>query len=172
MKEKIVPYLKKENVIRVLDYGCGKFLRDSLYLTTKGFIVDSVDIPSQIKRMSLEKILKINEVSPNIPEKDYDAALLNYVLQVIETPEKRKKVLKKVLSSVKEKGCLVLSLRNRKSVKNLKNPIRYNDGYITQDKTFVRGYTQKEAEKILSEKNKIINTYTTYTANIFLVKKF
>lgn len=176
MREEIVPFFKQKNVESVLDFGCGPFLRDSLYLARRGFVVCAVDLPEQIKRVDVERALSegLNSVSSKIPLKQYDAAMLNFVIQVIEEPKKRIDLLKMVCEPVRQEGYLVLSARRKEEVERTKKPSwkPLNDGYVTMQNTFVRGYEQRELEEVLlSLEMKPIKTYKTSSSLITLNQK-
>ena len=177
MKEKVLPFFLENNVRTVLDYGCGKFLRDSLYLSEKGFVVDALDLPEQIERIDVNLVKKIHSISSELKEKKYDAVLLNFVLQVLPTKKQRKEVLEDAISAVKKEGYLVLSLRNQSEINRhlIDGAVRYKDGLIMGDKnfkTFVKGYTKDEVKKIISDHNlKLIEFLRTYSSFISISKK-
>ena len=141
-----------------LDYGCGKYLRDSIYLTENGLIVDAVDLVEQIERIGSEKSDQINNISTEISQNNYDAALLNFVLQVLPTEEQREEVIKTVCSAIRTRGYLVLSLRNQRDIRHCvkHKGIPYEDGFLMQrgrHYTFVKGYERAEVERILDKHN-------------------
>lgn len=153
MKENVAPFLRRHNVETVLDYGCGRFLRDSVYLTKRGFKVDAVDLEEQVKIIDKSKSKLINSLGTEIRDNNYDAALLNFILQVIPREEKRDEILKNVCSAVKEGGFLIVSLRNQWDINNYVKPngMKFNDGYVlSRTKTFVRGYSLKEMKELLA----------------------
>jgi SAM-dependent methyltransferase len=154
MQEKVLPFLKENNVRRVLDYGCGKFLRDALLLTREGMTVDCVELEEQILRIEPEKSGLVNSLATKIPGRNYDAALLNYVIQVIPTKERREEILKEVCDALKTGGYFVLTVRNMADIKKFIEPtgIPHNDGFIMKKSgcdVFVRGYELSEVEEIL-----------------------
>lgn len=154
MRENILPFFVSHDVRTVLDYGCGKHLRDSLYLSANGLTVDAVDLERQLQRIDHQKARKIHSLSPEIIGKNYDAALLNFVLQTLPTEEQREKVLKRVCSAIKDDGYLVLSLRNQRDMRHCveKNGRPSYDGFLMQTGryyTFVRGYEKAEIEELL-----------------------
>ena len=162
MKEKVVPYFLEHDVKTVLDYGCGKYLRDSVYLSKEGFIVDAVDLEEQVQRIELEKAKLINNVSTkNLYKNYYDASLLNFVLQVLPTKKQRENVLEEVCSAIKDEGYLVLSLMNQNYLTRCENRISFKDGFITHRGmycTFIKTYERTEIEKLLNKSHlKIIN---------------
>lgn len=177
MKEKVLPFFLENNVRTVLDYGCGKFLRDSLYLSEKGFVVDALDLPEQIERIDINLVKKIHFLSSELKEKKYDAVLLNFVLQVLPTKKQREEVLEDAILAVKKEGYIVLSLRNQSEINRhlIDGAVRYKDGLIMGDKnfkTFVKGYTKDEVKKIISDHDlKLIEFLRTYSSFISISKK-
>ncbi|MBU2638501.1 MAG: methyltransferase domain-containing protein [Nanoarchaeota archaeon] len=156
MRERILPFLQEHDVKRVLDYGCGRYLRDSAFLAENGFTVDAVDLEEQVENIDSERVRFVKSVSSSINESNYDAALLNFVLQVLPTEEQRQKVLSKVCAVIKPDGYLVLSLRNQRDMKHCveHQGTPYNDGFLMRrgkQYTFVRGYEREEVEAILSK---------------------
>lgn len=156
MRERVLPFLQGQDARRVLDYGCGRYLRDSAFLAVNGFTVDAVDLEEQVRRIDEERVRLVKSVSSSINESNYDAALLNFVLQVLPTEEQRQDVLSKVYSAIKPQGYLILSLRNKRDMKHCveSNGTPYNDGFLMRRGkalTFVRGYEREEVERMLSK---------------------
>ncbi len=153
MKSKVLPFLLENNVKKALDYGCGKYLRDSLLLAESGIRVDAVDVPEQVERIGKDIASRVHSVSACIPSSGYDAALLNYVIQVIPLQEKRMAVMADVYDSIRKGGYLVLSLRTEADIERCVKPgyIPFNDGYVSPNThTFVRPYSKEEAESLLA----------------------
>ncbi len=179
MREQILSFFQDKDIKNVLDYGCGRFLRDSLFLANSEIKVDAVDLEEQIKRIDSEKFKHkyINSISPNIPNTNYDTALLNFVIQVLPLEEQRNKILKKVYSVIKEKGYLVLSVRNQRDIKHsVQNTgIPYNHGFLMRKGnkyTFVRGYEREEIEDILNSLDlHILQIHRTCDSYITLSQK-
>jgi len=116
MREEILPFFKENNVKTILDYGCGRFLRDSLFLTENGFAVDAVDLEEQVRNIKPEKSKLINSLSTEIPDNNYDASLLNFVIQVLPTEkqrqeERRKLQRQRILEEEKRQGNVEMSSR-------------------------------------------------------------
>lgn len=177
MKEDILPFLQENCVSKVLDFGCGKYLRDSLLLAKNGFVVDAVDLEEQISEIDSKKSAQVNSLSTKIPSKKYDAALVNFVIQVLPTEEQRQKILKSVYSALKDGRFYVLSVRNRKDVRHYvaKTGIPFADGYLMkkgQQHTFVRSYSLKEVEQIMNSQGlDILQIYSSWGAYVALGQK-
>jgi hypothetical protein len=177
MKTRILSFFKQNKIARVLDYGCGKFLRDSILFSERGMIVDAVDIEKQIERIGKEKSRLINSISDKINHNNYDAALLNFVLQVIPIKKQRERILEKVCNATKNEGYIVLSLRNKKDLLRFSEDkkIRFKDGLLmTKGKyyTFVKGYDKEEIMSILKRFNlKQIDMYQAGYSYITLSQK-
>ena len=166
-REVVEPFFKKNNINTILDFGCGTWFRDSLYLTEKGFQVYCVELEEQIERMKLKNTLEsalkngIKSVTQEIPDITFDSALIHYVIDVTETQEKRKQIINKVSSQVKDNGYISLSVISETAVKQLKTGEKFNDGFkflhSKQDNTytFLKDYRKYNDEK---EKNGFIPT--------------
>ncbi len=177
MREKILPYFLAHNIEKILDYGCGRFLRDSIYLAEHGLIVDAVDLEEQVQRINPEKAGRINSLSACVIRGDYDAVLLNFVLQVLPTKKQRAEVLESVCSAIRNDGYLVLSLRNQRDVFRSveKCGIAFNDGFLMRKGkyyTFVRGYEKTEIEELLNKSDlAIVNIFSTPDSFVALSRK-
>ena len=141
----------------VLDYGFGK-LRNSKYLLENNIPIHVLDTEVQIKNnksnldiLNIKKVFKSTDI---LPCKYYDHILLSFVLNVIPDKNERVQILKNISRSLKGGGLVYIEVRNDTFVKNLKNKISYNDGYITgngKNKTFQKPYTSTELETNLKE---------------------
>lgn len=175
MRENILPFFKEHNVEKVLDYGCGRFLRDSLFLAENGFTVDAVDLEEQVRNINPEKSKLINSLSTEIQGNNYDASLLNFVIQVLPTEKQRQEVLEKVYNAIKEGGFFVLSLRTQKDIGRYakQRGIKFMDGYVLKgSKTFVRAYNMKQVKEILESLNlDIIEIYRSSMSYVALAEK-
>ena len=175
MREEVLPFLLENNVQKILDYGCGKFLRDSLLLTENGFEVDAVDMEEQIEIIDKEKAKRMHGLSTKIKDNNYDAALLNFVLQVLPTEKQRKETLKNVYNAIRKGGYLIFSLRNTWDIKKYAEPsgIPFKDGFVMEKtNTFVRGYTKKELTEILRSLNMdIIRIHSSSVSYVSISKK-
>jgi len=150
----------------VLDVGCGEFLRHSNYLAKKGFNVNIVEVPNQIRKMDGLKLVE-NKIGvyTEIPDKKYDVVLLNYVLNILPTVEERSKMLDKCIGATNQ--YLMVSVRNLKFIQTFcKKAERYNDGFILEReglKTFNIGYSKENIFSLLESKNLDILNYEKAT---------
>jgi 2-polyprenyl-3-methyl-5-hydroxy-6-metoxy-1,4-benzoquinol methylase len=177
MREKILPFFKEHNVEKVLDFGCGRYLRDSLLLAKHHIFVDAVDLEEQIRRIEPKKSRRVHSLSAEIIDKEYDATLLNFVIQVLPTQEQRTEILEKVYNAIKAEGYLVLSVRNPKDIRHSVKPrgIPFNDGFMVKKNnayTFVKTYEKKEVESVLNSLDlTTIRIFSTSDSYIALARK-
>ncbi|MBU4242406.1 MAG: class I SAM-dependent methyltransferase [Nanoarchaeota archaeon] len=146
----------------VLDIGCGEFCRHSYYLAELGFNVDIVEVPNQIRKMDALQLIKNNiGVYSEIPDKKYEAVLLNYVLNILPTVEERSKMLDNCVDIADK--YLMVSVRNLRFIDFFcKKAGKYNDGFILERdglKTFNIGYSEEEITKLLKSKKLEILSY-------------
>lgn len=118
----------------VLDYGCGRG-KDVEFLTAAGVRVDGYDLNFQ----------------PNIPSTtDYTFVLCSYVLNVIEDPEQRNEVLRRMKAHTKDcpdVPVFLTTVRSKQQVDSLALAGGWTgcgDGYRTPTGTFQHGYTLPE----------------------------
>lgn len=177
MRKKILPFFKEHNVEKVLDFGCGRYLRDSLLLAKHHIFVDAVDLEEQIRRIDPRKSRRVHSLSTEISDKNYDATLLNFVIQVLPTQEQRTEILEKVYSVIKDEGYLVLSVRNPRDIRHSVKPkgVPFKDGFLLKknsDYTFVKTYEKKEVESALNSLDlAIIHIFSTPDSYIALAQK-
>ncbi|MFI5350668.1 MAG: methyltransferase domain-containing protein [Elusimicrobiota bacterium] len=123
---------------KILDYGAGRG-KDTRYLKAAGLNIQAYD-PFYF---------------PNKPSKaeKLDWVILNYVLNVVRTPEERAEVLRDVSGLLKPGGRLLVSVRGDDEIEESRNKgwKRDGDGWITPHRTFQHGYSQAELESRLQE---------------------
>lgn len=176
-REKILPFFREHDVEKVLDFGCGRYLRDSLLLAKHGISVDAVDLEEQIRRIDPRKSKCIHSLSTDILDKNYDATLLNFVIQVLPTQEQRADILEMVRAATRDEGYFVLSVRNSKDIRHFVKPkgLPFNDGFLMRRNggyTFVKTYEKSEVEGILNSLDlTIICIFSTSDSYIALAQK-
>jgi len=136
----IVKILKKHNVKRVLDLGCGSG-RHTVYLAKNGFEVYGIDISlagiritkEWLKKEKLKANLKIGDIYKKLPYKDnfFDAIISTNVLHHAKI-EKIRKLIKEMERILKLKGLIFVMVRKALKVEEWrKNKIvihRYKTG--------------------------------------------
>ncbi len=152
--ERIVKHLESRLKCnsKVLDIGAGEFCRHGFHFAEKGHDVDIVEVPNQIRSMDGSRLHENNiGIYANIPEKKYDAVLLNYVLNVLPSKKEREWMLSSAVRS--SRNYLMVSVRNERFISFFcKNAEKYNDGYILERdglKTFNIGYSEDGIIKFL-----------------------
>lgn len=181
MTGKVVPFLEQQGVKRVLDYGCGRFLRDSAYLAKRGMAVDAVDLDAQVARIIAERregVRALRSLSHSILSDEYDAALLNFVITVLPEEAQRKKMLSDVSERVRSGGYLVASVRSRADMllHAGKNARPYKDGFLIGRNdgttTFHKGYDHCEFLDLLESVSlRPLNFYSSFTAFVCVAQK-
>jgi DNA phosphorothioation-associated putative methyltransferase len=117
--------------MRVLDYGCGR----------------GGDL-ARLERLGVRCLGYDPVYRPEHVREPCDVANLGYVLNVIESPEERRKTLERVWSLTR--GCLVVSARLRGEEGDL-HARACGDGYLTSRGTFQRFFTQGELRTLIEE---------------------
>lgn len=166
--ERIIPYLKANNVYKVLDFGAGS-LRHTLPLLKAGFEVGAVDFKGgfdrPICRHTLAQICDNERFclfewpheyvgNPNIFKGKFDAALLIYVIQTIPKPADRRDVLRYVLRKLKANKYLFYCSRSNQMEKYDKK-YQISDGYYMYPKrehhSFYREFTTGETHTFMNK---------------------
>ncbi len=125
---------------RLLDYGCGRGTDVEFYRSFGGGEVYGYD----------------PHWAPAEPEGQFNVVAMSYVLNVVESKEKRLEVLKKASASLAPGGEMFVSVRSHSTIekeaaKNGWTP--RGDGYITslQRGTFQKGLTEEELQQLGAE---------------------
>jgi DNA phosphorothioation-associated putative methyltransferase len=121
---------KKHGVKTILDYGCGKGA-DVRWLTSKGYKVHGYD----------------PHFAPTLPNKVFDAVMLNYVLCVIPDADQRDALIDSTLDLVKAPGLFCVAVRPKATVDREAKQAKWKkhaDGWLTKNGTFQKGYTKEE----------------------------
>lgn len=144
-------------VLSVLDWGCGKG-QDVEYFKDHFETVEGYDPYYQ----------------PELPTQQFDIVTCSYVLNVIESKDERLKTLRDMLSFLKKKGILLLTVRSTKEVNRHAKRGQWkelNDGWLTYHRTFQKGFNSPEllsyldivldysGYKVLAHKDNADNTY-------------
>jgi SAM-dependent methyltransferase len=119
---KILKIFKKNNVQRVLDFGCGSG-RHVIYFTKKGFDVYGFDITEEgikitkgwLKKEKLRANLKIGPFNKKLPYKDnfFDAVISTNAIHHT-TIENIRKEIKEIERILKPGGLIFITVRKRK----------------------------------------------------------
>ncbi|MEL7565351.1 MAG: methyltransferase domain-containing protein [Dehalobacterium sp.] len=134
----LVPYWKRHQVSLVIDYGAGN-LRNACFLQEQGFKVVIVETPDHLNKIK-EKIF-INQlpeiVSPMIScfEMEVDLVLANFVLNIIEDDNERKKIISNVYKNLKEGGFFLVEVKEKSK--------RYPQ----------KGFSEEELDRLVGEWN-------------------
>lgn len=117
-------------VLSVLDWGCGKG-QDVEYYKEHFASAEGYDPYYQA----------------DLPSHQFDVVTCSYVLNVIETKEKRLETLRKMVSFLKSNGVLLLTARSSKEISRHAEKGQWktlNDGWVTFHLTFQKGLTVNE----------------------------
>jgi DNA phosphorothioation-associated putative methyltransferase len=107
----------------MLDFGCGKG-KDVQTLKEMGYMIEGYDPYYQ----------------PSRPTGSFDTIIMNYVLNVISTPNSRSLVMRSAFELLDKGGILYIATRNKKDITSCSGKWdEHNDGYITKKNTFQVG---------------------------------
>jgi len=107
----------------ILDYGCGKG-KDVEELKAMGYKVTGYD----------------PHFYPNLPIGKFDIIIMNYVLNIIETPNSRPLIMRSAFELLNNGGVLYISCRNKKDINTASGEwYEHNDGFLTKKYTFQAG---------------------------------
>ena len=124
--------------VSVLDYGCGKGY-DVEFLKNEGFDIKGYEPFASDK--FLEK-----------PTEKFDIVVNNYVLNVVEIPEERKKIVDELKKLGKK---VYISVRaDKKSIKPTWK--KFGDGFITPKGTFQKIYNEETLREEFGNDIKIL----------------
>ena len=152
---------------KVHDFGSGKGVgskefKDKIVTSHEPFVPAEDIIKAKGK---LPNYKTADEVIFNDGIKSKDGIVNLNVLNVIERPSERIKVVDQIGKLLSDDGKAIITTRSGNDVvnqaKTSKNAIKYLDGYLfgTKDKTFQKGFSQKEleefVEKILGKEFKV-----------------
>lgn len=111
-----LPYLKANGIYRVLDYGAGK-MRNSFYLAERGFCVVATDCyPPIYFEQSCNKVTWVaKEVITAGILKKMDLVLCNFVINILDTANDRKKLMCEITEQLRPGGYLLLETRENRN---------------------------------------------------------
>lgn len=143
LTDKVIPFLKKHNVDKVLDFGAGS-LRHSIPLVKAGFTVGAVDFKDNYSRPNCKDALASlckNERfclmewphiycgNPDIFKGKFDAALLVYVLQTMPKPNERLDALRYISLKLKKHDTYLFYCSRYNQLSKNHAKYRVSDGY-------------------------------------------
>ena len=152
----VIPFLKKKQVVKVLDFGAGA-LRHTIPLLNSGFQVCAVEFQEGFSRpvasRELAKAQKHGNFSKLIwpnqfisDKRKFDAALLIYVLQIMPIQKEREAVLKHIYQKLKPDSYLFYSSQYGQITQADKSN-KVSDGYFRWPKRKMHSfYTEFNAE--------------------------
>ena len=113
-------FFQQRNARRVLDYGAGK-LRNSLFLSGKGFNVFAADLPEQIGRMKEEpaasrlaglfEATELEQTRLNV-----DLVISNFVFNIIPDGPEKQLYLRNTVRNLRRDGYLLVEVRCRQNL--------------------------------------------------------
>lgn len=173
-----VTFLENENARTIIDVGAGK-LRNSLYLGDIGFEITAQDLKEALdgQQVKINKAIEQNRIKgctdSLICDTKYDAALCNYVVNVIPEKEERENLIYRINDLLKDGGLLVFDARADRYY--VERGRKYKDGYLMKwgkAFTFQRTYGLKEVEKLLFDHNfEIEKVFKKYKSVSLLARK-
>jgi SAM-dependent methyltransferase len=136
--ETMIPFFEECGVASVLDFGAGA-LRHTFPLLEAGFEVCAVEFEEAFNRPVCRDALAQAQTYPNFcaliwpkeflqDKRKFDAAMLNYVIQVMPEPKERKSVLKAIYKKLRRNAYLFYMSRYGQMENAIKGH-RVSDGY-------------------------------------------
>jgi len=138
---------------RILEVGAGN-LRNSLFLLKRGFVVHVFDDPTarirfadRYRRFHARGGTLLNSI-PGRPM--YDLVLTTYVIETICLPSARRNLAHAIAGSLSRGGRWLVAVRGPRNVVLARTKcLKCSDGYLTRQRTFVRGYTITQLDRFL-----------------------
>lgn len=143
---------------KVLDYGCGlgrniKYIKEN----SRALQIDGTEIKAQLikARKNHDKLRELGCVidsSEKIKDSHYDLILNSHVLNVIESDEVKKSVLKDIYKKLKKGGKAFIEVRTKKDVEGAKSKEKYGDGWKIKKGnsfTYQEGITKEKMRRLL-----------------------
>ena len=152
--------LAKRPAPSVLEYGGGN-LRNALYLQRRGHAVTVIELERARERFPARyenfvrlggKVLLHPQGEPTITiRRKFHIALATFVLETICAPSERRALLQHCRGQLKPDGTLILSARGFADVvPSIGGNMRYSDGFVTAQGTFVRSFSKRAIIGLLS----------------------
>jgi hypothetical protein len=138
-----------------LVFGAG-LLVEAKALADRGWTVDAVETRDRLARApelySSFETGSRTRVLTGLKEtrRRYRLILVTHVLEFIEDPKERLRVLVDLGNRLTQNGVLLLSLRGWSDVRAAKGQIKRGDGLVTGLGTWVRGFTTAEALSLVA----------------------
>lgn len=160
----------------VLDYACGAFLRNTLYILSQGYTdVSVLDVEAQYRRIDKALLSRVKGAyTPQfLPDRKYDLIFNNFVLNVIPDIEVRAEVITNIAKLLKDDGGrAVFEVRSKEDIFTGKYIEPFKDGYLMGKntvKTFQKAFEMDELVGILErygfsilEKKKTAGSYIVF----------
>ncbi|WP_051412127.1 class I SAM-dependent methyltransferase [Halonatronum saccharophilum] len=115
-----IDFFEENEINSIIDYGAGK-LKNSIYLSERGFEVYAVDKMEQLERskryysnIKLKGLIDYNKISSY--DLKVDLVISNFVLNIIEGVEIRIRYIDNSYFKLKTGGCLLIEVRRRRGI--------------------------------------------------------
>ena len=138
---------------KILEVGPG-CMRNALFLLKNGHEVHTFDLQDASERFPRPyreftshggRVLKR---IPSLPT--YNLILTTYVIEAICNLHRRRELVKEIAASLKPDGAWILSVRGPRNIVLIKRKSqKCSDGYLTNQRTFVRSYTKTQIKNFL-----------------------
>jgi SAM-dependent methyltransferase len=164
LRETMIPFFEERGVESVLDFGAGA-LRHTFPLLEAGFQVCAVEFEEAFRRPACAEALKEAEKYPNFSalvwphqfigdRRKFDAAMLNYVLQVMPEPRERDLVLRTIYRKLR-RSAYVLYMSRWNQIGDAAKRNRISDGYYMWPSrhyhSFYREFTTEATHRMMEE---------------------
>lgn len=153
-------------VARVLEVGCGEGRFGLQIKKTCGAVVQGIELNPRAAQIALEHLDEVHvgnveEIVSGIPDSQFDAIVLNDVLEHLLDPWS---VLIELRQKLRPAGKIILSVPNTRYFCNLYRLILqgdwlYEDAGVT-DRTHLRFFTKKSIVRAVEESGYIVETAT------------
>jgi SAM-dependent methyltransferase len=162
LRDTMIPFFEERGVESVLDFGAGA-LRHTFPLLEAGFQVCAVEFEEAFNRpacrQALDQALEYSNFSALVWPKEFigdrrkfDAAMLNYVLQVMPEPRERDLVLRTIYRKLK-RHAYVLYMSRWNQVGDAAKRNRISDGYYMWPSrryhSFYREFTTEATHRMM-----------------------